>query len=176
MLLSSNESLSFFGNWSSILGLFFTVLVAFIGFLINNRIKEIQRNIQFHERIKSLIKQLATSKSKFPKFLDDYDNSQPLIRLEISQAEVILREIEKKLSYKDKKRIKRLLKDIQLLNIGHFIHEGQKKKGFLIFIKRLFIKPNEISETNIWNFYRDLSALQTQLENLLEDKKIKNYG
>lgn len=65
----TNENLSFFGNLSSIVGLLVTILVAVIGYLINDRIKEMKRNIQFYTRIKSLITQLKKSKSKYLKHL-----------------------------------------------------------------------------------------------------------
>lgn len=171
-----NNNLSFFGNCSSILGLLVTILIAFIGYLINDRIKEIQRDIQFYARIKSLIKHLEKSKSNYPKYLQDYHSFQPQIRYEISQTEVILRNIKKKISNKEKKSLNKLLDQIRLIKSGYFINEQQRRKGIWISIKYLFVKSLEISEKDLWNFYTDLSALQTQLENLVEDKKIKNYG
>ena len=43
------------------------------------------------------------------------------------------------------------------------------------FCSTMFIKRLETSEQDLWKFYTELSALQTQLENLIEDKKIKRY-
>lgn len=171
-----NDNLSFIGNWSSILGLLLTIIIAFIGYLINNRIKEIQRDIQFNARIRSLIKHLDKSKSNYPKYLEDYENSQQKIRYEISQTDVILRNIKKKITKNEKKSLNKLLDQIKLIKAGYFINEQQRKKGIWTWIKNLFVKSLEISEKDLWNFYTDLSALQTQLENLVEDKKIKNYG
>lgn len=171
-----NNSLSFLGNWSSIIGLAITVFVAIIGYIINNKIKEIQRELLFSARIKSLIKNLDKSKSNYPKYLQDYQNSQSQIRFEISQTEVILKTILKKVTNNEKKTLNKLIDQIKIMKSGYFIYEQQRKKGIWISMKHVFVKNNEISEKDVWTFYTDLSALQTQLENLVEDKKIKNYG
>ena len=106
--------------------------------------------------------------------LDDYENSQENIRYEISQIEVIIRDIKKKVNNEERKSLKKLLGQIWLLKAGHFINEQQRKKGFWISIKHLFVISSEISEKDLYNFYNDISALQTELENLFEDNTIQN--
>lgn len=169
------DTLSIIGNWSSIVGLLLTIVIALIGYLINNRIKEIQRNIQFDVRIKNLIQQLDKSKSTYLKYFQDYANSINNIRFEVSQTEVILKNIKNKINGQEKKNINKLLKQVWRMKVGNFINEQDRKKGLWISIQALFIKRLETSEQDLWTFYTELSALQTQIENLAQDKKIKRY-
>lgn len=172
----SGNVLNELGSWSSILGLLITILLAIIGYIINNRIKEIQRDIQFDARIKSLIKQLEKSKSSYPKFLQNYSDSINNIRFEISQTEVILKNIKTKIKGPEKKAISNLLKQIKRMKLGEFINEQERPKGFWISLESIIYDRLEISENDLWNFYTELSAMQTQLENLIEDKNIKQYA
>jgi hypothetical protein len=171
----SGNLLDQLGSLSSIIGLLITIILAIIGYLINNRIREIQRDIQFDARIKSLIKQLEKSKSSYPKFLQDYSESIKSIRFEISQTEVILRNINMKITGSEKKAVNNLIKKIKRMKMGEFINEEERPQGFFIFIQSFFIDRLETSEEDLWNFYTELSAIQTQLENLIEDKSIKQY-
>jgi hypothetical protein len=176
-ILLTNDNLSIIGNWSSILGLFATLILSVMGLIINNKIKEIQRKIQFDARIESLLSQLDISKSNYSKYLQDYEKAKPQIIYEISQTEVILKNIKGKISTADKKYtdINKVLDKIKYFKSCKFINEDQRKKSIGILIRSIFLKNLEISETDIWTFYSEVSALQTQLENLIEDKNIKRY-
>ena len=170
-----NNILSLVGNWSSIVGLLLTIVLGIFGYFINSKIKEIQRNIKFGFRIKKLIYQLDKSKSKYPKLLEDYVNSIKDIRYEVLQTEVILKDIKSKVTGQEINKINTLLDQIWIMKIGNFINEKDRKKGGISSIRSLFLKRSETSEDNVWDFYTELSAFQTQLENLIEDKKTKQY-
>jgi hypothetical protein len=170
-LSMNSNSLSFWADITSIIGFAFTIILGIIGLMINNKIKIIQRNIQFDARIKTLINQLAKSKSTYPKHLRSYPNSINQIRFEISQTEVLLKNIKIKVTGAERQTVNKLLNEINLMKIGKFINEQDRKKGLGARIKSLFIVRQETSEQNVWDFYTELSALQTQLETLIEDKK-----
>jgi hypothetical protein len=167
--------LDFLGNWTSIFGFILTFILAIIGYLIKNRIKEIQRNIQFDVRILNLIKQLEKSKSKYPMYLRNYNGTIKQIRYEMLQTEVILKNLKLKVTGMEKRSVKAILGRIWKMKFGNFINEIDRKRGIWIKIQSAFYKRLETSEDDLWNFYTELSALQTALENLIKDKNVKRY-
>ena len=165
------ELINQIGSWSSFIGLIITIVLVVFGYFINNKVKDLQRNFLFDVRIKKLLKQLDTSKSSYPKYLNNYKNSIKDIRFEISQTEAILKNLKPKVTGIEKRNISELCKEISLMKIGDFISEEERNKSFPFWTKSLFIVTKETSEEDLWNFYTELSALQTSLENLVDDKK-----
>ncbi len=168
------EVINQLGSWSSILGLILTICLSIFGFFIERKVTSIQRQIVFDKRIRPLLKELEQSKKKYPNYINDYEESVINIKYEISQTKVILSNMRNKVDGETKREIDDVLKQIKSIKSAN--HSINKQRGIIKKILFLFYKKNEINKNDIWQFYSDLSAVQTSIEMLIKDKKGQKYG
>ena len=129
------------GSIASIVSLFLTIFIFF-------GIRKIKRFYIFTGRVPEVVESLDKIASNISKHLNDYEESQPLIRLELAKAEVSLKSLRKKIGKREhRKPINTLIKTINKY------------------------KPNSENQEDLRDIYLDLYKIVSQIEELQKDQK-----
>jgi len=133
-----NFKFSDFADVISVIGFCFTIYVLLT-------IRKIKNFYVFKARVPDLLKKVSKHASQLSQFHNNFEDSKPLILLEIGQVEVILKSLNKKVNRQVKSSIKEVNKHIS----GYKIYRDKSR---------------------LWDIYVSLQKVNQEVVNLQEDR------
>ncbi len=161
-----NSDLSLVADYLTIVGFIVSIGTLMFTIFINRKISRLREKILFDSRIPNLLEQLSKSNSNLLGIWQNFEQSKWKVKQDIKEQIVIIRSIHKKLGKSESGTLRKTLKQLELTKNSYLHNKDRQKKP----LSAIFKKKRMISKEDIWICYEDVSALITEINNLIEDR------
>ncbi|WP_276482674.1 hypothetical protein [Paraflavitalea pollutisoli] len=159
-----NDILALCANWFEVIGFILMIITTVKVFSVNKRIKNLNSKYLLRDRINDHLKELKSSSGKIAQLLGSFNINLKDLKLEVSSCYVNTVNLKKKSSVSNFPSLNLFIKSAKKVLNAH--NDNQSISGWARFLGKRVIRESDIDE-----FYKQLTALIKEIEHFQKDLK-----